>query len=133
MRAIVALLILLNLTGVKAQDWPWWRGRSANGIATVSSAPLSWSDRDGIVWKTKLSGQGTSSPIVAGNLVFLTSQIGSGQIDNRGAQFLGTLPAPISGENNNKVTFIIQALHITDGRILWEHRFEAEAPLPSVH
>ncbi len=55
-------------------DWPWWRGPSRNGIAADEAAPpTKFSDRENVVWKTKIPGRGHSSPIVVGSRIYLTT------------------------------------------------------------
>ena len=130
---VVGWLVLLWPLGVWAQDWPRWRGASGNGIAEVSSAPLRWTATVGVLWKAALAGHGSSSPVVAGDRIFLTGQIGSGPIDQRGAQFPLTRPAAIRQGVDDDVMLLVQALHVADGHTLWEYRLPAEGPLPAVH
>ena len=60
----------------EANDWPWWRGPSRNGIApSGQKAPTKWSATEGIRWKTPVPGKGHGSPIVVGNQVILNSAI----------------------------------------------------------
>lgn len=54
-----------------AEDWPQFRGPGGRATA-ASSAPLTWSDAENLVWKTPLPGEGSSSPIVHGDAVFVT-------------------------------------------------------------
>ena len=75
MRPLIHTLLTLALacSTTAADDWPAWRGPQGNGISRESQAPLHWSSTSGIVWKTLLEGIGLSSPIVVGDLVFVTS------------------------------------------------------------
>ncbi|MEZ6137384.1 MAG: PQQ-binding-like beta-propeller repeat protein [Pirellulaceae bacterium] len=52
----------------------WRQFRGENGIASVSTCnvPLPWTDTD-VAWSRELPGKGNSSPIVAGNQIFLMS------------------------------------------------------------
>jgi len=81
--AIVLSLLLLLLAPAGAQepstDWPRWRGPNADGVADGRSLPLRWSTTTNIRWSVKLPGWGTSSPVVYGNRVFVTSHIKTGQ------------------------------------------------------
>jgi outer membrane protein assembly factor BamB len=56
-----------------AEDWPAWRGPRGDGISHETNAPLRWSPTENIAWKTPLPGTGLSSPIVCGELVFVTT------------------------------------------------------------
>ncbi len=42
------------------------------------STPTTWSGTENIAWKTKIPGKGSSSPIVVGDRIFLTSYTGYG-------------------------------------------------------
>ncbi|MEQ1911479.1 MAG: PQQ-binding-like beta-propeller repeat protein, partial [Vicinamibacterales bacterium] len=79
-----------------------------------------------------------SSPIVAGNSVFVTSQIGSG-ISRQGPRLAQGDPGR-AGEHSigtagagDKVFFVVEAFNRTTGRRLWQYRVEAATPLPTVH
>ena len=56
-----------------ANDWPWWRGPSRNGIADDRPVPIKLSETDNLVWKVPVPGRGHSSPIIVGNRLFLTT------------------------------------------------------------
>jgi outer membrane protein assembly factor BamB len=59
-------------------DWPRWRGPNADGVAEGGSLPLRWSKVENVLWSVKLPGWGTSSPVVHGGRVFVTSQTAEG-------------------------------------------------------
>jgi outer membrane protein assembly factor BamB len=55
------------------REWWTWRGPTGNSIAAAgSSAPTSY-EKERIVWATPVAGRGHSSPIVAGNSIYLTT------------------------------------------------------------
>lgn len=51
--------------------WPQWRGPLANGVAPFAKPPLEWSETNHVRWKIPLPGRGHSSPIIAGDRVYL--------------------------------------------------------------
>lgn len=60
-----------------ADDWTRFRGPNGQGISSETDVPVTWQDKEGakssnIVWRTELSLQGWSSPIVTGDSVFLS-------------------------------------------------------------
>ena len=71
------LALLCFVPVLAAADWPQWRGTSSLGISSETGLPTHWSSTRNIAWKTALAGTGTSSPIVAGNMVIVTSQLGA--------------------------------------------------------
>jgi hypothetical protein len=60
-----------NFAAEALRYWPQWRGPLANGVAPQAEPPVKWSETKNIRWKIALPGQGHSSPIVFGDLVFL--------------------------------------------------------------
>lgn len=56
----------------QAENWPAWRGAAADGISKEATAPLQWSKEDHVRWRAELPEPGNSTPIVWGNMVFLT-------------------------------------------------------------
>lgn len=64
-----------------AADGDWSRFRGPNGAGVVSGAgptPVTWSPTENIQWKIELPGPGSSSPIIVGDKVFVTSWSGYG-------------------------------------------------------
>jgi outer membrane protein assembly factor BamB len=76
--ASAALSIVLPSPGAELQ-WPRFRGPSGQGQTNEKSLPTIW-DKDGrnIVWRTKVTGFGNSSPVVWGEQIFLTSSDAKG-------------------------------------------------------
>ncbi|MEP3482672.1 MAG: PQQ-binding-like beta-propeller repeat protein [Fuerstiella sp.] len=57
---------------LQAEDWDQFRGPTGNGMADVSGTPTDFS-ADQFAWQTEIPGVGWSSPIVAGNQIWLTT------------------------------------------------------------
>src|SRR6516162_3055880 len=77
-RNSVILTTLLSAALASAEeptDWPCWRGPKADGVADGRTLPIRWSKTRNIRWSVKLPGWGTSSPVVYGNRVFVTSHL----------------------------------------------------------
>ena len=80
-RCLVAGLmgLCLGQTANSAEgDWPQWRGPSSDGHTSETNVPVKW-DEKSIVWKTELPGNGQSSPVIAGDRIFLTSALEAGR------------------------------------------------------
>ncbi len=56
-------------------DWPGWRGPNRNGISPSSSAPVTWSETENVVWRVPVPGRGHSSPVVCGDQVILATAL----------------------------------------------------------
>ena len=125
-----------------ASDWPQWRGPQGSGVSSDRPLPVRWSATDGIRWKAPLAGTGISTPVVAGGRIFVTSQIGDG-VRRAGPRLVQGGDAAAAGERalgggrraaeDGRTWFVVEAFSEADGARLWEHRFEAEGELPSVH
>src|SRR6516162_5781005 len=78
---LITALVLLGSSaftdgpGLPSTDWPRWRGPKADGVADGRKLPTRWGQTDSVRWSVKLPGWGTSSPVVYGDLVFVTSHL----------------------------------------------------------
>ena len=74
-RRSLCLLLFLTAAGAvpTADDWPAFRGPTGQGHSTERGVPLEWSESKNIVWKTPVPGRGWSSPVVAGDRVWVTT------------------------------------------------------------
>ena len=138
MRPLFVFACLVLATRAGAENWPQWRGPTRDGVSREKNLPTRWGADENIRWKAPLEGLGTSTPVVWGELVFLTSQVGVGPLDRRGAEFPEAVASrDYAGATNDVgITFVVHAIHRNDGRAVWQHRFGAVGPknnLPSVH
>ena len=132
-----ALVVVVGVT-VSAADWPQWRGPHGSGIADDKDLPEQWSATENVAWKARLGGVGASSPIVAGNTVVVTSQIGTGVSRQgprlaQGTDAAGSASASWRGiDLRDKVVFLVEAFsRATDdgcGNTGWKR-----GPLQPVH
>ena len=77
--AVVAVL-LAAAAPAGAQQWPSFRGPQASGVAQgTASVATSWNVPDGsnVLWKTPIPGLAVSSPIVAGDRLFVSTAVSS--------------------------------------------------------
>jgi outer membrane protein assembly factor BamB len=137
---IVGVLGLLS--PVQAEDWPHWRGPGGNGVAPDAQLPVTWSDTENVAWKARLAGAGVSTPIVTGDRIYVTSQIGRGLrrpgnhprlVQGGDAAALGERPLTAGGADDGRTFFVLEALSRADGSRVWEHRIEARGDLTPVH
>jgi outer membrane protein assembly factor BamB len=139
--SVVIILLVMLVAEASAQHWPQWRGPAASGVSTETGLPVRWSDTENVAWKAPLSGLSVSSPVVFGDLVFVTSQRGSGVVRpgprlvqggnplEAGERPLGS--GPTKGDGN--ITFLVQAFDATTGRPRWQFPLPAEGPFAPVH
>ena len=139
MAVVMALLAGGSLT---AADWPSWRGPAGTGSTTETRLPERWSATENVAWKAQLGGLGVSSPIVSGNRIIVTSQLGSGVrspgnhprlVQGANAAAAGERAIEARAAADNRTFFLVEAFNRADGKRLWEYRVEATGTLPGVH
>lgn len=74
-RRLSLLLLVLSWanSAALAQDWAQWRGPKRDGIATTFKNPPRWPEQLKLKWKVPV-GAGHSSPVLAGNRVYLLAR-----------------------------------------------------------
>lgn len=83
-------LILWAAMPSASDDWPRFRGVRHQGVGVAQQSPTFWSPNTNISWKTAVRGSGHSSPIVAGDRIFVTTayEAEGAQVTLRGARLL---------------------------------------------
>jgi outer membrane protein assembly factor BamB len=146
MRPALVVLFTALAWAPMAANWPQWRGPAGLGVSAASGLPATWSARENIAWSGALRGLGTSSPIVWGDRIFVTSQVGRTQVRGgshpmlaRDDAALVSLEKPIGGRRDepagaaDPTVLVVESFNRADGRRLWEYRVEAQGPFPALH
>lgn len=81
-----------NLHG--QERWNQWRGSDQRGVAQGTDFPRTWSEDQGVRWKTEIPGEGSSTPVVDDGVAYLT--------------------AGLDGDNT------LVAVGLSDGEIRWQ-------------
>jgi len=141
MRKPHSLLVAFGFTVVTAgalgqavnplAQWGQWRGPLATGAAPKADPPVEWSETKNIRWKTKLPGLGHSSPVVWGNLVFVTTA----EMTGAKKPFTGVTP---DGAHNNMNPlfdhqFAVMAIDRQTGAVAWRRTVATRQPHESTH
>ena len=71
----VVTLTLLTAATARTESWNRFRGSDGQGKAD-SGAVTKWDEQFNVAWKLDLPGSGSSSPIIAGDRVFVTCYAG---------------------------------------------------------
>ena len=71
--SLVAFLILVFTCSTRADNWPQWRGPNGNSVAKPGKLPTEFSHSKNVLWKVKLPGIGSSTPVVWEDQIFITS------------------------------------------------------------
>ena len=88
-------------SATSSTDWPRWRGPNADGVADGRRLPTHWSRVENVSWSVKLPGWGTSSPVIYGDRLFVTSQV----------------------ERDGKKSLLTLCFHRDTGAEMWRHDF----------
>ena len=76
MRTCAWFVSMVLLTSIAhADNWAHWRGPTGNGVALNANPPTEWSTTKNVKWKVAVPGKGSSSPIVWGDRVFVSSAV----------------------------------------------------------
>jgi outer membrane protein assembly factor BamB len=138
------LSLILAMSAMEAANWPQWRGPQGTGVSDETGLPVEWSRDQNIAWRVPLAGLGVSGPVVWGDRVFLTYQIGAGALrkGNHPSFVQSGDPAavgelPLGGARpegvDDRIYFVVAAFQAADGKLLWEHKVAAEGDLAEVH
>lgn len=74
------LLSLVCFPGLlTAENWPEFRGPTAQGHSSATGLPIRWSATQNVVWKSALPGVGWSSPVVVDGVIYLTTAVAEGE------------------------------------------------------
>src|SRR5687767_14181872 len=113
------LLTIAPITAVQAQNWPQFRGPGASGVVEGRTAAVKWDAAKSVNtrWKTAIPGLAHSSPVVWGDVVFVSTAITSAAKDETRFGLYGDV-APV--KNDPKHTWKVYALNKRTGKILWE-------------
>jgi outer membrane protein assembly factor BamB len=112
---LLSFLLILISFPLLAADWSQFRGPHRDGASDDAKTPTTWDESTNVLWKQKLPGHGSSSPIVVDGKVFLTCYSGYGFEERN------------PGDQSALVRHVL-AFDLNSGKSAWE--FPAPAKLP---
>jgi outer membrane protein assembly factor BamB len=123
----VACAVVLSVDVMSGSEWPQWRGPFNNGMA-AGDAPLTWNEAD-VSWRLAIPGRGHSTPVVAGDRMFLTTAIPTG----KGSAPRTAGPAGGGADAGLEHRFDILAINRTTGKLLWQRTALVATPHEGYH
>ena len=60
-------------------SWSQFRGPGGQGQSLQRGLPLRWSEQTNVAWKTRIPGEGWSSPVIRNNQIWLTTALKGGK------------------------------------------------------
>ena len=118
----------------KPNNWHHWRGPDANGVSTTARPPVQWSPTNNIQWKVPVEGNGSSTPIIWGNKLFILTAINTGEVDP-GLPRPEDQPKRMFGitHPNSLYEFIVLCLDRHTGKVLWRQTATKLIPHEGAH
>ena len=132
---VTASLPLASNAQSVAEHWHHWRGPEVTGVSRTADPPLRWSEGQNIQWKAPIDGQGTSTPIIWGDKVFLLTAIDTGKADP-------SIPKPEDQPKTNFVDikrpntsyqFVVLCLDRSSGDEIWRRIANEKIPHEGAH
>ncbi len=119
---------------VALANWPAWRGPQANGVAPTGDPPTTWSESENIRWKVAIPGEGSSTPIIWGDRIFLLTAIKTDKT-------VDTVPDPADQPKRpfgitfpkNFYQFTVLCLDRATGKTLWQQQATERVPHEGHH
>jgi outer membrane protein assembly factor BamB len=120
---------------VRSADWSQFRGGKAMSVAADAQLPASWPETPEPAWRAEIDGSGWSQPIVVGDLVFVTTAVGSKSVKPKGMtggvmdpSTMGRAPKP-----KDAVEWRLVCLQLSDGKVLWQSKVAEAVPAFGKH
>jgi hypothetical protein len=121
----VGIVAVATGTPLVADNWPHWRGPTANGVSTEARLPATWSASENVAWKLPLPSYSGSTPIIWGDMVFLnvatassTGELELWAVDRKTRAV--AWKRPIAGGNHiERKQNMSSPSPVTDGRHVW--------------
>ncbi len=95
-----------------ANEWPEFRGPAQNGSSLVSKLPTDWNESSNVIWFSKTTGLGWSSPVVNKDRIYFTTSVNtdeqagqSGELEGKQHLNLVCLDANTGEQIYSKVVF----------------------------
>ncbi len=132
-------------------SWHQWRGPHNNGVAE-GDAPTNFSATDNVKWKITIPGKGNSTPVVWGDVMYLTTAVGRAtpqaaaqpleglprQGPGRGKKAAGGGGRPARGPGGGagdlvETDFMVMAIDKNSGQVLWQKTAVTAVPHEGYH
>ena len=115
-----------------SQHWPNFRGTLSRGVNDGQVIATNWNGADGtnIAWKTEIPGLGTSSPIVWGDRVYVTTAVQ--EADSKGFR-TGPYGDVESVLADGECSYQLLCLDLSTGNVHWNQEAVREIPRVKRH
>ncbi len=113
-------------------SWPSFRGPEASGIAEGQNLPDQWNGKTGenILWRTEIPGLAHSSPVVWGNMIYVTSAVST---DPKATFRPGLYGDGDASSDRSVHRWMVYAIDKRSGKIIWERMAHQGEPVDKRH
>lgn len=112
-------------------NWHQWRGPASTGqAAETARPPLQWSESENVAWKLDLPGEGSSTPIIWNDLVFVLSAVAT---DKPAETPFAPHPDAKTLPPNVYYRYIVTAVDRASGMVRWQKVAAEELPHEGKH
>lgn len=117
--------------------WPQWRGPNANGVATHGSPPVTWSETENVRWKVEIPGRGSSTPIIWGDRLYLTTAVPTEKSVSSDSvpapRSHGSFRHPMVSAATRYHRFFVLAIDRETGKTVWQKEVKDALPHEGTH
>lgn len=115
----------------RKENWTHWRGPTADGRAgDRAKPPTQWDKAKNMAWSIDLQGDGSATPIVVGNQIFLLSAVRTERKSSK----------PVVNDERAKTTpdeffyeYVVSSFDRNTGKSLWQKVVALEVPHEGKH
>jgi outer membrane protein assembly factor BamB len=147
-RQLMLLIFLVGVMPTGRADWPQWRGPHANLVVPAANLPVKFSQNENLLWEVDLQGEGSSTPAVWGDAIYVTVTAGDKDVlacygidgqehwrrelgnarEGKNRVATGSNPSPVTDGKHIVAYFKSGQLACTDtaGKVLWNKNLQDE-------
>lgn len=111
-------------------NWHQWRGPAGDGLAPRANPPLAWDAETNVKWKVHLPGEGSGTPIVWGDKLFILAAINTDRKVDDPPQ---PHPAAKTTPPDTIYQFVVLCFNRENGEELWRRVAVEEVPHEGRH